>query len=98
MSTRGASSPARMRRVASTPSIRGIRTSITTTSGRVCADDLDGLRAVAGLADHLDVRLAAEYQPEPGPDQFLIVHQDDADHAHGSQARTRNPPAGRVPR
>ena len=60
-------------------------------------DDLEGLCAVTGLTDHLHVLLSAKNEPESGPDQLLIVHQDDADHAHGSRASTRNPPDARGP-
>jgi hypothetical protein len=54
----------------------------------------DGLEAVGGLADHLEVRLAGEQQPEPAADHLLVVRQQDADRhvgppEAGSQAATR---------
>ena len=49
-----ASSPV-MRRVASSPSISGMRMSISTTSGRSARDEVDGFGAVRRLADDLDV-------------------------------------------
>ena len=47
---------ARMRRVASRPSISGIRMSISTTSGRCRSTAGDRLRAVGGLGHHVDAR------------------------------------------
>ena len=46
-----------MRRVAAMPSMPGMRTSIRTTSGRSRRASVDGLEAVRGLADDLEVRL-----------------------------------------
>ena len=58
---------------------------------RELAGACHGLRAVAGLADHLDSRLRLENHPEAGTDERLIVGEQDADHrslANGSRART----------
>ena len=57
---RGASGSAVIRRVASRPSIIGIRTSMSTTSGRVRGGESQGLGAVVGLTDDLDVVGAGE--------------------------------------
>ena len=77
MITRGRVRPAspQICRVASIPSIRGIRTSIRTTSAG-CAQQLHGLRAVGGLADDLHVGLGVEHHAEPGAHQFLVVDED----------------------
>src|SRR5204863_8280351 len=59
-----------------------------------------GLVPVAGLADHLDVILGVEQSTEPGPDQDLVVSEQDPDHVvpfRGSRARTLNPPPWRGP-
>ena len=56
-----------------------MRTSISITSGRWLAAEGDRLGAVAGLADHLDVGLAAEQHAERHPHQRLIVGDDDPD-------------------
>ena len=91
-----------IRLVASSPSIVGIWTSMSTTSGRsrrVAATPCSPSPASPTISmsssdfeDHL----------EPGSDQGLIVDQDDAD-AHaaslfsGNVACTANPPSGRGP-
>src|SRR5690606_8498168 len=41
------------------------------------------LGAVAGLADHLDVRRPAEHQHQPGPDQGVVVDEQHADRRLG---------------
>ena len=43
------------------------------------ADDLQRLRAVRGLPDHLDVRLRLEDPAEADADQLLVIDQDDPD-------------------
>jgi hypothetical protein len=40
----------------------------------------NGLLAVAGLADHLDVFLGIEQGPESRPHQGLVVGEKDPDH------------------
>ena len=102
MMTRGGSGAASSRRVASSPSIAGIWTSIRTTSGSPPADDLEGLGSVRCLADDLDVGLGLEDPPEPDADQLLVVDEHDADRAghdrppsrpNGTRATTAKPPA-----
>ena len=95
--TRGAPSPeARIRRVASMPSSTGMRTSISTTSGRSAAAERDGLLAVGGLADDVDaVRL--EDHPQPGPHEVLVVGDDDAS-ASCRQPGQHGEPAARAGR
>ena len=58
---------------ASKPVIRGIRTSISTTSGSRPRHQLDPLGSVGGLPDHLEVLLVGDQQAEPGPDHRLVV-------------------------
>ena len=65
----------------------GIRMSISTTSGRGRAASADRLRAVGGLADHLDVGLGVEQRAEAGPDQCLVVGEQDPDHDLPSRGR-----------
>ena len=97
-STRGAAGrPAPIRRVASMPSMRGMRTSISTTSGSQLAGELDRLGAVARLADDLDVRPARGSAGSPcatsswsSASRTRIVGP-----CSGSLARTANPPSGR---
>ncbi len=67
-------------RVASRPSIPGIRMSIRTTSGRVAVTRVDRLLAVGSLAHDLDVVLRLEQRPQPRAQQCLVVGQHDADH------------------
>ena len=66
-----------MRRVASRPSISGMRMSISTTSGTVARTTLDGLGAVAGLAHDLEVVGRVDDDREPAADQGLVVGDDD---------------------
>ena len=77
--TRGVGPGAPSRRVASTPSSRGIRTSISTTSAPGHGELLQGLEAVAGLADHLRSSLASTSIRKPAADQRLVVDQEDPD-------------------
>ena len=65
-------------RVASIPSITGIRTSITTTSGARLRRELDRLPAVGRLADDLQVVLGVDQRGERGPQQRLVVDDEDA--------------------
>ena len=86
--------------MASTPSSRGIRTSISTTSARVTASCCTASSAVARLADDLEVVLAVDEHPEAGAHHLLVVDQEHPDRlarrahaAHrGILADTRNPP------
>ena len=83
-------------RVASIPSTRGMRTSISTTSGSQRRVPPRPPRRRRGLADDLELRVRAEDHPEPGPDEPLVVGEQDADHS-GSRARTAKPPSGAGP-
>ena len=64
-------------RVASIPSMPGIRTSISTTSGSQLAADPHRLGAVGGGAEHGEVRLGVEQRGEPGPHHLVVVGDDD---------------------
>ena len=62
----------------------------------------EGHLAVTGLTDDLDVGLGLQDEPEPGAQQRLVVHQQDADRhvrgpAVGSVAVTAKPPPRRGP-
>ena len=84
----GLAPDATIRRVPSIPSTSGIRTSISTTSGSARVHERSGLRAVARLADDLDVGLGVQDQPEAAANEGLVVGEDDADrHADGSNGR-----------
>ena len=85
MSTRGRSPAWQIRRVASIPSRRGIRTSITTTSAVTARSKPSAAGAVAGLADHRHVRLRVEHHAEAGPHQLLVVDEQDADASCGAR-------------
>ena len=97
-----------MCRVASTPSMPGIRTSISTTSGCSRGHELERLASVGGLADHLEVGLGVEDEPEAHAQQLLVVDEDDRGAAHAgaacagtaadvSRVRTRQPPPSARP-
>ena len=90
--------------MASNPLIRGIRTSIRTTSGSSAATMLDGGLTVGCVADHDDVGFGLQDHPQSGAHEVLVVGDDDADHwvvPIGSRARTVYPfvscPAVREP-
>ena len=79
------------------PSIRGMRTSMSTTSGATRVATGDGLLAVVGLADDLDVGLRVEDHAEAAAHQLLVVDDDDADAScrqrrSRAATRTTNPP------
>src|SRR4029450_13026447 len=75
--------------------------------GSQLAGEGDGFPAVPRLADHVDVGLGVEDHAQPGPDDLLVVGDEDADvhrlgPARGSTASTTQPwsglgPAARVP-
>ena len=86
-----------MRRVASMPSMTGMRMSIRTTSGVSSLRARHGLGAVACLADDLDPGFCLEDHPEARAHERLVVGEEDADHrslAYGRRARTAKPPSG----
>ena len=69
---------ATMRRVASSPSMPGIRTSMRTTSGASRANDGDRLLAVTGLADDLPAGLGADDRLQSHADQRVVVDDGDS--------------------
>ena len=72
-------------RVADTPSRRGICTSISTRSGRSSRASATASLAVRRLADHLDVRRAAQDEHQPGPYGGLVLGDQHPDR-HASYA------------
>jgi len=66
---------ATIRRVASTPSSSGMRTSISATSGRSACGLGDRLEAVGRLAGDVQVGLTLDHHPETHPHQLLIIDQ-----------------------
>ena len=66
-------------RVAARPSMRGMRTSISDEVGVTAVRERDGLDAVGGLPDDLDVGLGLEDRPQPAADDRLIVREQHAD-------------------
>ena len=85
----------------------GMRMSMSTTSGAWLARQRDGLVAVGGLADDLDVVLGVEQGAEAGPHQRLVVGEQrrgsprlqvrrEAAPGPGSRRRARGP-ASSVP-
>ena len=70
------------RRVASMPSMPGMRMSISTTSGAVRLGRRDRLLAGAGLGDDLDRAGRLEHGLEAGAHHRLVVGDDDAQPAH----------------
>ena len=108
MITRERLPPSTIRRVASTPSMPGIRTSISTTSGCSAAASATASRAVGRLADDLEVGLGLEDHAEAHAQQLLVVDEQDRGAAHAgaacagaaadvSRVRTRQPPPARGP-
>ena len=99
-STRGgAGDPATIRRVASMPSMTGIRTSISTTSGaseRTAETRGDPVR---DRADHLEVVLQVQDRGEAVADQLLVVGEQHPDVSRrapagsAARARTAKPPS-----
>ena len=72
----GSSPPAQITRVASIPSITGIRTSISTTSGRCSTPSRTASAPSAAAPDDRDVLLRLEQRREPGPNDLLVVGDD----------------------
>ena len=75
---------------------------MSTTSGSRDRGEADRFVAVFGLADDAQVVFGAEDHPEAGPDERLVVDEQDA-HGHdalavsGKVACTPNPPPTRGP-
>ena len=80
------------------PSSAGISRSISTTSGRSRAASVNGLGAVAGLADHLEIRLRRQHGREPVAHHRMIVGEEDANHERrrGTSAVIRVPAPGEL--
>ena len=65
---------------------RGMRTSMSTTSGRSRSASCDRLAAVGGLADDLDVVMGAQDQAQPRADQCAGRRREHADRQSLSNA------------
>ncbi len=79
-----------IRRVASTPSISGMRMSIRTTSGRSRTASSTAAAAVGGLADDLDVVGGAQQDGEAAPHERLVVgdrHPDQVERVRAAERR-----------
>ena len=77
-----------IRRVASTPSISGMRMSIRITSGSSRYRQFHGGPAVGGLADDLDVVGGAQQHGEATPHERLVVgdrHPDQIERVHAAE-------------
>ena len=98
---RGPASPAAAQicRVASIPSSTGMRTSISTTSGRCSRAEPHRLGAVRGARDDGDVGLRVEQRREPRAHDLLVVGDERADHDDASRWRAASRrPRSRRPR
>ena len=93
--TATAGCPSAIRRVASIPSRTGISRSISTTSGCCSAHEPDGLLAVLGGADELDVVERRREVLEPGADDGMVIRDEESDHRCGSSSVKRRPGARR---
>ena len=71
-------------RIAATPPMPGIRRSIRMTSGRRVPGEGDRLRAIGGLADHLELRVAGEHPAEAVADDRMVVDDQHPDRGHGA--------------
>ena len=92
MTTRGpaAARPPVISRVASSPSISGIRTSIRTTSGAVAAAAATAWAPLAASPATLMPVGGLQDDAEPGPDQLLVVHDQDPDGAEAQRSQGRH--------
>ena len=91
MTTRGVGSgSAAIRRVASTPSMRGMRTSMSTTSTGVRSSG-ERLHAVGCLAHDLEVGLGVEHHAEAHAQHRLVVDEQDADGHAGARGSITTP-------
>ena len=75
-----------MRRAASMPVDRGMRTSMSDDVRRQLLRPVDRLDPVGGLAHDLDVGLLGEHQLQAAPEQRVVVDDHDAD-----SSRPRSP-------
>ena len=83
-------------RVAAIPSRAGMRTSISTTSGRSAGSSSTACRPSAQLGDDLEAVGRREDSREAGADDRLVVDEGGSDHrlprsSSGSSQRTRQP-------
>ena len=86
-------------RVASIPSISGMRMSIRMTSGRSRGHQSTASRRCAASPDDLDVVGRPQQHREPAPHEGLVVGDRDADHSaspYGNSATTAKPPPARA--
>ena len=88
--TRVPGSSAVIRPVAAVPSRRGIRRSISTTSGRRRERGGDRRLAVRDRADHLDVAGVRQQRDDPGADDRMVVGHEHADHGTTASDRDRD--------
>jgi hypothetical protein len=79
MMTSGGCRRVRSSSVAANPSIRGIRMSISTTSGLVPVDGGDDLGAVGDLGHDANVLHAGEHHRQAGADQGVVVDDQHPD-------------------
>ena len=92
-----------IRRVASRPSMRGIRMSISTTSGRARRASSTASAPSAASPTTSMSGCGVQQRAEAGADQRLVVGEQDARHerararASGSVASTRQPPSAPGP-
>ena len=75
--------------MAARPSTRGIRTSISTTSGRRARAALTACGPVGGFPDDVDVVGQVQDGAQPEPDQVLVIDEKQPD---------RHAPTSLVPR
>ena len=77
-----------MRRVASMPSMPGMRTSMSTTSGARSAHRATASTPSAASPPDLEALGRVDDHPQPGADEVLVVGEEHADaHAHRTAAR-----------
>ena len=94
MSTRTAGQRSLIRRVASMPSMPGMRMSMSTASGRALLAGAHGARAVARRADDLHVGFARQEHLQAPRDQRIVVDHEDL-HAAPASSRAHGPDAAR---
>ena len=73
------------------PSIRGIRRSISTTSGLCSAESFERLLAVGRGGHQLDPVEQPEQRAQALAHDALVVGEQDADHCAGSHSSTLKP-------
>jgi hypothetical protein len=78
MSTEVSRSRRSISAVAASPSITGIRTVNSTTSGRSLAARADGYGAFLGFSDDFDLRVGELNGTDAGQDHRLVVGKDES--------------------